>query len=237
MSAGLNLLTGVAAIGSATVGGVFYGFSTFIMRGLRQLPTASGTAAMQQINLTAVKPGLMTAMFGTAAACAAVSQGFRRVSDLLLECDYLSEPESSFEPAFRVATADQWQARYRGWIQDPVRQQTYLVRTLFDLRAISGDRSLWTNVESAVTGAVDRDFVHVLANDCLASLPPLTFYQDAVIDGGGERHATFQLGHSALQPLVDVGRVFGIAGGSTLGRSTLERFAVRARALFRNIES
>jgi hypothetical protein len=47
----------------------------------------------------------------------------------------------------------------------------------------------------------------VLANDCLASLPPLTFYQDAVIDGGGERHATFQLGHSALQPLVDVGRV------------------------------
>ena len=73
MSAGLNLLTGVAAIGSATVGGVFYGFSTFIMRGLRQLPTASGTAAMQQINLTAVKPGLMAAMFGTAAACAAVA--------------------------------------------------------------------------------------------------------------------------------------------------------------------
>ena len=73
MSAGLNLLTGVAAIGSATVGGVFYGFSTFIMRGLRQLPTASGTAAMQQINLTAVKPGLMAAMFGTAAACAAAA--------------------------------------------------------------------------------------------------------------------------------------------------------------------
>jgi len=78
--------------------------------------------------------------------------------------------------------------------------------------------------------SVDRDFVHVLANDCLASLPPLTFYQDAVIDRGGERHATFQLGHSALQPLVDVGRVFGIAGGTTLGRSTLERFAA-ARTL------
>jgi len=72
MSAALNLLTGVAAVGSATVGGVFYGFSTFIMRGLRQVPTASGTAAMQQINLTAVRPGLMAALFGTAAACAAV---------------------------------------------------------------------------------------------------------------------------------------------------------------------
>jgi CBS domain-containing protein len=152
------------------------------------------------------------------------------VSDALLECDYLPEPEQAFEPAFYVATVGEWQARYRGWIQDPVRQQMYLARTLFDLRAFHGDRSLWTSLETAVADAVDRDFVHILANDCLASLPPLTFYQDAVIDRGGERQTTFQLGHSALQPLVDVGRVFGIAGGATLGRSTLERFAV-ARAL------
>lgn len=180
-------------------------------------------------SLTAVAPQLV-AIAADASACAAVAQDFGCVSKLLLECDYLPETELSFEPSFFVATVDEWQARYRGWIQDPVRQQMYLARTLFDLRAISGDGSLWTSVESTVAGAVDRDFVHVLANDCLASLPPLTFYQDAVIDRGGERHATFQLGHSALQPLVDVGRVFGIAGATTLGRSTLERFAV-ARAL------
>jgi CBS domain-containing protein len=164
------------------------------------------------------------------AGCAAAIDGLGRVSDLLLACDYLAEPESSFEPAFYVATVGEWQSRFRGWIQDPVRQQMYLARTLFDLRATGGDRSLWANVESAVTRTVDGDFVHVLANDCLASLPPLTFYQDAVIDRGGERLATFQLGHSALQPLVDVGRVFGIAGGTTLGRSTFERFEV-ARTL------
>ena len=73
MSVGLNLLTGVAALGSATVGGVFYGFSSFIMRGLRQLPPASGAAAMQQINVAAVRPGLMAALFGTAAACLALA--------------------------------------------------------------------------------------------------------------------------------------------------------------------
>lgn len=168
----------------------------------------------------------LVAITANGAACAATTNEFRRVADLLLKCDYLPEPESSFEPSFYVATVDEWRDRFHGWIQDPVRRQMYLARTLFDLRVITGERSLWTSVESAVTGAVDRDFVHVLANDCLASLPPLTFYQDAVIDRGGERHATFQLGHSALQPLVDVGRVFGIAGGTTFGRSTLERFAV-----------
>ena len=73
MSAALSLLTGAAAIGSATVGGVFYGFSTFIMRGLQQLRPSAGVAAMQQINIAAVRPGLMAAMFGTAAACVALA--------------------------------------------------------------------------------------------------------------------------------------------------------------------
>jgi len=188
----------------------------------------SGAAGRAE-SLTAVVPQLV-AIASDALACAEASHGFQRVSDLLLECDYLPETETSFETAFYVATVDEWQARYRGWIQDPVRQQMYLARQGVDLRAISGTRSLWTIIEAAVTSAVDRDFVHVLANDCLASLPPLTFYQDAVIDRGGERHSTFQLGHSALQPLVDVGRVFGIAAGTSLGGSTLERFAV-ARTL------
>jgi CBS domain-containing protein len=186
-------------------------------------------AAGRAESLPGVAPQLV-AIARDADGFAAVTDGFNRLMELLLECDYLPELEHAFGPAFHVATVDEWRARYRGWIQDPVRQEMYKARTLFDLRAIHGDRSLWTSVETAVTGDVDRDFVHVVANDCLASLPPLTFYQDAVIDRVGERHATFQLGHSALQPLVDVGRVFGIAGGNALGRSTLERFEV-ARAL------
>ena len=72
MSAGLTLLTGAAAVGSATVGGVFYAFSTFVMPALRRLPAPQGVAAMQAINVSAVRPGLMVALFGTAAACAAV---------------------------------------------------------------------------------------------------------------------------------------------------------------------
>jgi len=78
--------------------------------------------------------------------------------------------------------------------------------------------------------AVDRDFLHVLANDCLASLPPLTFYEDAVVDSAGDYVTTFKLEESAVRPLVDVGRVFGMAGGSALGGSTLERFTT-ARTL------
>lgn len=73
MSTGLAVLTGVTAVGAAGVGGVFYGFSTFIMPALRRLPAPEGVAAMQSMNVTAVRPGLMVALFGTAGACAALT--------------------------------------------------------------------------------------------------------------------------------------------------------------------
>ena len=70
-----------------------------------------------------------------------------------------------------------------------------------------------------------------MANDCLASLPPLTFFQDAVVDESGEESPVFRLERSALRPLVDVGRVFGFAGRRIFGWSTLERLEI-AGSLF-----
>jgi CBS domain-containing protein len=155
---------------------------------------------------------------------------YATVLELLAECDYLPPAPTTYDADFHVASVAEWQTRYRRWITDPVRHQMYRARTLFDLRPVVGSPALWTPIESEVRAAVDRDFVRVLANDCLATLPPLTFFKDAVVDREGERTATFYLERDALQPLADVGRVFGVATGECVGRSTIERFAAaRAR--------
>jgi uncharacterized membrane protein len=62
-----------AALGSAVVAGVFATFSGFVMRALGALPPATGAAAMQAVNVTALRPPLMTALFGTAALCVAAA--------------------------------------------------------------------------------------------------------------------------------------------------------------------
>jgi CBS domain-containing protein len=154
---------------------------------------------------------------------------YKRVLEAFAECDYIPR-ELPFETPFYMAHADEWKSRYRGWVRDPVMQEMYRARTLFDLRPVLGRPSLWQDCQAAITAVVDRDFLHVLAHDCLASLPPLTFYQDDVVDSVGEHDSTFRLEHSVLRPLVDVARVFGMAAGAMLGRSTLERFAT-ARTL------
>ena len=60
-------LTALAAVGSGTVGGVFFAFDSFVLRGLARLPDGVGADAMRSINVAAVRPAFMTALFGTAA--------------------------------------------------------------------------------------------------------------------------------------------------------------------------
>jgi uncharacterized membrane protein len=62
---GTDLLALLTALGAATVGGVFYGFSTFVMKALAQLPAAQGVAAMQRINIVVINPWFMGALMGT----------------------------------------------------------------------------------------------------------------------------------------------------------------------------
>ena len=66
-------LTLTAAVGCGLVAGVFFAFSSFVMKALARLQPAQGVAAMQAINLAAINPAFMLALFGTALACIAIA--------------------------------------------------------------------------------------------------------------------------------------------------------------------
>jgi uncharacterized membrane protein len=63
------LLTLLSALGCGLIAGVFFAFSAFVMNALARLPAAQGMAAMQSINVAAITPLFMAALFGTAAGC------------------------------------------------------------------------------------------------------------------------------------------------------------------------
>ena len=57
----------LAVLGCGLVGGVFFAFSNFVMRGLGRLPAPEGIAAMQAVNITVINSGFMGIFLGTAA--------------------------------------------------------------------------------------------------------------------------------------------------------------------------
>ena len=70
-----NWVTGVTfatAVGAALIAGVFYAFSTFVMKALARLPADEAVAAMQSINVVVINPLFLGVFLGAAAASAAL---------------------------------------------------------------------------------------------------------------------------------------------------------------------
>jgi len=181
-------------------------------------------------SLTALLPRLGVVLGGDEAGGI---RDYRRVHGALCQAGYYGSdvPESDLE--FRCASAERWRDRYRAWVRDPVRNRIYEGRPLFDIQPVAGRTAMVDALRTLVREEVAEypGFLRLLAHDCLANLPPLAFFEDLVVDEAGERSDTFQLERSALRPLVDVGRVFGIAGGCVLAGSTIERLGLARREL------
>jgi uncharacterized membrane protein len=64
-----HLLTLLATLGCGLIAGIFFAFSTFVMKALARLPPGEGIAAMQSINLVVLNRWFLTAFLATAAAC------------------------------------------------------------------------------------------------------------------------------------------------------------------------
>jgi len=62
VTTGLLLAT---ALGSGLLGGLFFAFSSFVMRALDRRPPAEAVAAMQAINVTVLNPLFFLVFFGT----------------------------------------------------------------------------------------------------------------------------------------------------------------------------
>jgi uncharacterized membrane protein len=62
----VQLLSGVAVLGTGVAAGIFYAFSSFVMAALGRLPAEQATAAMRSINVTVINASFMLVFLGTA---------------------------------------------------------------------------------------------------------------------------------------------------------------------------
>lgn len=66
MSGAMTTVAVLGLLGSAVIGGVFFAFSSFVMKALANVPSAEGIAAMQSINVVVLNPSFLGAFMGTA---------------------------------------------------------------------------------------------------------------------------------------------------------------------------
>lgn len=81
----IAVLTLACSAGAATIGGVFLGFSVFIMQSLARLPANQGIAAMQSINVVVLESRFVPLFVATSSLS---------VACLIVSCFFWTQPGS-----------------------------------------------------------------------------------------------------------------------------------------------
>lgn len=153
-----------------------------------------------------------------------------KVEAKLKACGFHAQPHSH---GVTCRTFSAWKQLYAALIQDPIGNAIYPARELFDVQFVCGDPAPASGLQETIHAELQRQeaFLPVLANDTLANLPPLTFFQGFVIESDGTRKQTLDLEKTALDPLSDAARVFALASEDCSVSNTLHRLESAARTL------
>ena len=138
------------------------------------------------------------------------------VSDGLNACGYV------YCPGKTMVTTDEWRqplsvwkSYFRKWIDQPEPKALMLCSIFFDLRVVHGDARL---LEALRTGYLElsqsnKIFQAYMAGNALHHQPPLGFFRNLVLIRGGDHDRTLDLKHTGTVPIIDLARVYALAGG------------------------
>lgn len=156
----------------------------------------------------------------------------RFVTDGLNACGYVYCPGEMMASTAKwrqpLAT---WIEYFRRWTEKPEPKALMLTCVFFDLRAIHGRASLLETLRREMLGITkaNRIFLAHMVGNALTHRPPLTLFGGlATVKHGAVRDA-IDLKHSGIVPIVDLARIYALAGGHE-AVNTHDRLLVAAQS-------
>lgn len=124
-----------------------------------------------------------------------------------------------------------WKQYFHQWIEQPKPMALMLTCVFFDLRAIDGEAELLHTLRQdmlARTKAHSLFLAHMVSN-ALKHRPPLGLLGNIAPLRGGAHAGTIDLKHNGIVPVVDLARIYALAGGIA-AVNTQERLAMAAQS-------
>lgn len=112
-------------------------------------------------------------------------------------------------------SAEEWQAKLAGWLDNSDPKALLDAAIVFDFRAISGDSRLAADLRQWFLGVTRRrpNFLRLLAETALQAKPPLARFKDFVTEDAPGAPGTINLKMYGVRPFVDAARVYSLAHG------------------------
>lgn len=154
------------------------------------------------------------------------------VCDGLDACGYIHCPGDmmAMTDAWRQPR-QRWAQYFSQWVNKPEPKALMLTCVFFDQRAIHGKIELLDTLRREVLQRTQGNslFLAYMVSNALKHRPPLGLFGNISLIRGGDNARTIDLKHSAIVPIVDLARVYALAGGVP-AVNTYDRLEQVARA-------
>lgn len=139
----------------------------------------------------------------------------RFVCDGLAACGYIHCPGEmmAMTDAWRQPR-QRWVRYFDQWVNTPEPKALMLTCVFFDLRAIHGKTGLLDTLRRDVLQRTRGNslFLAYMVGNAVKHRPPLGLFGNITLIRGGENARTLDLKHSGIVPIVDLARVYALAG-------------------------
>ena len=161
---------------------------------------------------------------------------FRALSRFV--CDGLDACGYAYCPGEMMAMNETWrQPRqrwlqyFRKWIEEPEPKALMLTCVFFDLRLIYGRSELLDELRGDMLRRTRGNsiFLAYMVSNALSRRPPLSMFGRITPARSGEHRGKIDLKHHGIVPVVDLARVYALAGGHE-AVNTYDRLEVAARS-------
>ena len=120
---------------------------------------------------------------------------------------------------------EKWVQKMTGWIHSPDPTALLNATIYFDMRALAGDAMLIDRLKEHITGSIREQpsFLNFLARNAVQNPPPLSFFNQFIVETSGEHKNEFDIKKRALMPIVDAGRLLALEHQYYGSVATLDR--------------
>ncbi|TNF56301.1 MAG: CBS domain-containing protein [Burkholderiales bacterium] len=147
---------------------------------------------------------------------------FRELAQFV--CDGLDACGYIYCPGEMMAMTDTWRQPRRRWAEyfarwtgQPDPKALMLTCVFFDLRAVYGRHELLDGLRADVLNRTKGNsiFLAHMVGNALTHTPPLGMFKGISTIRSGEHKGKIDLKHTGIVPIVDLARVYALAGGDT----------------------
>lgn len=118
-----------------------------------------------------------------------------------------------------------WMASYKKWISNPEYDSLLNVTVFLETRYLYGKEALNKKLQQHLFTTIKQSsvFLSSLVKQSVSVSPPLGIFNSLVLQKSGEDSKTFDIKKYAINLIVDMARIYGLASGSEQ-TDTIERF-------------